>query len=216
MGLSYGGPASNMGAMQVAEREVVDRVEGFETRRLKWTRNEYYQMFELGLFHGRRVELLGGELYEMSPQKGPHAGLVAHVVETLRRAFRTGFVFREHSPLDLGLDSDPEPDVAVVRGSTRDYIKDHPGTAVLVVEVADSSLEHDRKRKSSLYAKAGIQEYWIVNIPERKLEVRRRAAPTPDTPFGHDYADGQILGPAATISTLEVPDVVFKVEEFLP
>ena len=205
-----------MGAMQVAERKAVDHAETFETRRLKWTKCEYYQIFESGLFHGRRVELLGGEVFEMSPQKGPHAGLVAHAVEILRQAFRKGFVFREHSPLSLGQDSDPEPDVAVVHGSTRDYIKDHPRTAVLVVEVADSSLEHDQKRKSSLHASAGIQEYWIVNIPGRKLEVRRRPAPTPDTPFGHDYADVQVLDPGATISTLEVPGVSFTVSEFLP
>ncbi len=173
-------------------------------------------MFEAGLFEGRRVELIGGEVTEMSPQNSVHAAIVTVVGEVLRRVFSRGFVIRELQPLLLGLDSDPEPDVAVVRGKPRDFVKRHPSSAVLIVEVADSSLEHDRKRKSSLYAQAGIPEYWIVNLPERKLEVFRRPGPSAGEPLGHAYASVQALGPDASVAAIEAPGAPLRVEELLP
>ena len=201
---------------QVAEGEAIDRADTLETRRLKWTRREYYQIFEMGLLQGRRVELIGGELFEMSPQNSPHSTSIVRVLRALNPAFASGYFLRPQLPLLLGSDSDPEPDVAVIKGEPDDYAAKHPSTAALVVEVADSSLEHDRKHKASLYARAGIPEYWIVNVSERKLEVRRRPAPTPGTPFGHDYTDVQSLGPEALISALEAPGVRIQVSGFFP
>src|SRR5262245_14333663 len=104
-------------------------------------------MGEAGVFQpGERVELIDGEILEMAPQKSRHAAAVTLVGDALRIAYGSGFHLRIQLPLALDPYSEPEPDVAVIVGSPRDYRDSHPTSAVLVVEVADTSLEHDRKR----------------------------------------------------------------------
>jgi len=88
----------------------------------------------------------------------------------LSRIFGDGWDVRGQMPLALGDDSEPEPDVAVVAGSPRDYRDAHPTTAALIVEVADASVAYDRKRKAPLYARAGIPEFWLLVLSEEKLE----------------------------------------------
>src|SRR4051812_33206342 len=135
-----------------------------------WSREEYEQLAASGMFPlERRMELIDGVIYDMAAQNSLHATGYRLVQEALRPAFPpgSGFEVRGQLPLDLGDDSAPEPDLAVVYGSIRDFRDHHPTTAVLVVEVADSSLLHDRKRKIPLYARAGIQEYWILNLVRR-------------------------------------------------
>ena len=108
-----------------------------QPRTVRWTRDEYYKMVETGLFNGRRVELIRGDIFEMTPQESLHATGVSLVDYALRPLFDEGFVIRIQLPLSLGRDSDPEPDVAVVTGTPRDYVEAHPMSADLVVEVAD-------------------------------------------------------------------------------
>ena len=96
--------------------------------------------------------------------------------DTLRAAFGPGWVVRAQGPLALDDESEPEPDVAVVPGSRRDYLHSHPALPVLAVEIAESSLSFDRRQKGSLYARAGLGDYWIVNLVDRVLEVYRKAA----------------------------------------
>jgi len=139
----------------------------------QWTRQEYYKMAEAGLFNGKHVELIAGQVIETSPMGSYHCTAVILTGDVLRRVFGQGcFVSIKH-PLDLGQTSDPEPDVAVIAGDVRDYKDAHPTTAVLIVEVADTSLAYDCTTKASLYAKAGIPDYWILNLMDRQLEVRR-------------------------------------------
>src|SRR5437879_6256308 len=107
----------------------------------RWTREQYYRLGELGMFYGRRVELIRGEIIEMSPIGWPHTLAKSLVVEALRAAFPTGYWINEQNPFVVP-GSEPEPDVAVIPGRMRDY-SDHPTTAVLIVEVADTSLDHD-------------------------------------------------------------------------
>jgi Uma2 family endonuclease len=152
----------------------------------RWTREEYYRMGDLGFFHGQRVELIEGEIMVLSPQNWPHTLTVARVGEALHRVLGTGFWVRMQFPLNLST-SDPEPDVSVAAGRIEDY-SDHPTTAVLIVEVSDSSLSYDRNRKASLYARAGIADYWIVNLVNHQLEVRRDPRSDPSQPYGHGYA----------------------------
>jgi len=123
-----------------------------------------------------RLELIGGRIVTMSPEGAIHAGAIDLCAEALRRVFTTGFTVRVQHPLAIDPDDEPEPDIAVVVGSPRDHLTDHPRQAVLVVEVADSSLEYDRRDKARLYARAGFADYWIVNLIDRRLEVHR--APT--------------------------------------
>ena len=139
-----------------------------QTRR--WTRDEYDRMIATGIFHPEeRLELLEGEIVHMTPQGSGHATAVRLVEDALRNLFNVGFDVRVQMPLALGTDSEPEPDVAVVVGPPRDYRDEHPRVAILVVEVADSTLSLDRERKAALYARAGIQEYWLLNLTDRCL-----------------------------------------------
>ncbi len=140
-----------------------------------WTREEYEQAVERGAFEGWRVELVDGVLCDMSPQSGPHAGAIDRIAEELRSHLGTGFRLRQQMPLSLTDDSVPEPDIALVARDPQGdfYSSGHPRTAFLVVEVADSSLPFDRNHKQRLYARAGIPEYWIVNLSSRRLEVYR-------------------------------------------
>ncbi len=176
---------------------------------IRWTREEYYRMAEAGLFDGRRVELVRGEVIEMTPQKSRHATGVTLVYTSLSAAFGDKYVARIQLPLILGLDSDPEPDAAVVPGNVRDFVDAHPSTATLVVEVADSSLDYDRTTKCALYAESGIPEYWIVNLVERQLEVYRK-------PEGGAYGERLVLGPSESVEPLSGSRVRVLVADLLP
>jgi Uma2 family endonuclease len=154
----------------------------------RWTRQEYDRLVERGLLPaGKRVELVEGVIYDMTPQNSLHATGYRKVQQALGTAFplASGFEIRGQLPLALSEDSEPEPDVAVVLGSIDDFLESHPTTALLVVEVADSSLLHDRKKKIPLYARSGIQEAWLLNLVRRVLEVYRdpRDGPTKPGPF---------------------------------
>jgi Uma2 family endonuclease len=156
-----------------------------------------------------RVELIQGEILTMSPQKSAHATGVQLAGDALRAAFGEGFVVRTQLPLAVGGESEPEPDVAVVAGSPRDFRDAHPTTAELIVEVAEASLELDRGVKKSLYAAAGIREYWILDLVERRLEVHRE-------PTGRAYGKSRALQPNDSISPLARPAARLRVAELLP
>ncbi len=140
-----------------------------EPQRIKWTQDEYYRMAELGFFEGKRVELIEGEIIEMAPMKSPHATSVSLVGEVLRESFGKKFYVRSQLPLSFSKINEPEPDVAVVKGKIRDFTDSHPKTAELVVEISDATLRYDRTGKMSLYAKNKIQDYWIVNVKDKRL-----------------------------------------------
>src|SRR5437773_1108697 len=126
-------------------------------RTRRWTRQEYDRLIEIGLLQeDDPIELIEGRLVVAEPQHDPHARAVELVSEVLRRAFGRGWRVRVQLPLALGPDSEPEPDVSVVRGTPRDAPSGHPTTAALVVEIADSSLRLDRGPKAQVYARAGI------------------------------------------------------------
>jgi Uma2 family endonuclease len=171
----------------------------------RWTPKEYFRAAETGVFDPEeRLELIEGEIFRMSPQDSPHATACDLAEDALREIFRRGYRVRTQKPLSLGDDSVPEPDLAVVRGSVRDYARAHPATAVLIVEVADSSLWYVRKRKAPLYARAGIPDYWILNLPERVLEVHRDPDPVSAqyrqiTRYGEDESVAPLAAPAAAI-----------------
>src|SRR2546425_3214062 len=141
-------------------------------RSRRWTRAEYDRLIGLGVLHeDERVELVGGDLVCKEPQAARHASAVLLVVEALRRSFGPGWQVRVQMPIAFGDDSEPEPDVAVVRGGPGDFFDDHPSEAALVVEVALSSLDFDRGPKASLYARGRVPDYWIVDVDGRRLEV---------------------------------------------
>lgn len=153
-----------------------------------WTREEYERLIDLGVFHeDERLELIEGEILEMAPQKARHAGTVYLLQAALQSALRPEYIVRVQLPLIMGDLSEPEPDLAVVRGGGRDFLETHPDTAGLLVEVSDTTLPFDRSRKLALYARHGIPEVWIVNLVDDRLEVFRR-------PEGGSYRDRLELG----------------------
>lgn len=184
--------------------------------RRKFTKAEYYRMAELGFFEGQRMELIDGEVILMSPQEADHSVSVELAVRELGRAFGKGYHVRDQKPLELGEPYEPEPDAAVVEGNPRDYAHAHPRTAVLIVEVARASVEYDRTVKGSLYAKADIKGFWLLNLQERRLEVFREPTPMPDQPYGYGYKSLRLYLPDETVSPLAKPDAAIKVADFLP
>ena len=182
----------------------------------RWRRVEYDRLVELGMFHGEHLELLDGLLVVREPQKSPHASTVAHIGRVLEAAFGPGWHARLHAPLALDDDSEPEPDVAIVPGVPLDYFTAHPSTAVLIVEVADSSLRLDRRFKTGLYARARLPEYWIANLVDRVLEVHREPRRARHTEFGATYRTAEVLRPPATVTPLAAPAARIAVADLLP
>jgi Uma2 family endonuclease len=161
----------------------------------------------MGVFEGRRAMLIDGVILEQGPMNPPHAITLELVEAALRTTFGTGWRIRSQSPLVLGQDLDPEPDFAVIAGSARGS-SGHPTTADLVVEAADSSLDFDTNDKRLIYARAGIREYWVVDINGRRLLVYR-------DPQAGDYANQQTLGPADAVAPLAAPSAVVRVADLL-
>ena len=133
------------------------------------SRVEYDQLVDLGMFVDEPLELLRGVLVTMSPQGIPHRDMVAWLGRRLTLALGEAFLVRQHSPFAATEDSEPEPDLVVIRDEDRK--REHPSIALLVVEVASSSLRRDRRIKTPIYAEAGVPEYWIVDIDGAAIEV---------------------------------------------
>jgi Uma2 family endonuclease len=151
-------------------------MEVLEPRTRRWTKDEYYRMAELGWFEGERVELVLGEIIVMTPQNFAHVVATLKACKALEGVFGQDAWVRTQMPLDLGAYSNPEPDVSVVSGRLEDY-SEHPKSALLVVEVSDTTLAYDRLKKARMHADAGILEYWIINLVDHRLEVHRDPVP---------------------------------------
>jgi Uma2 family endonuclease len=184
----------------------------------RWTREEFYQMLDLGWFQDQRVELIDGEVIDMPSQKNYHGAAITLTMDALRLAFGAGFWVRNQLSLDLSPRSVPDPDLAVVSGAPQGVTAatSNPTTALLVVEVSDSTLASDRNHKGSLYAAAGIADYWIVNLVQRQLEVYRDAVADSTQPFGYRYNSRTILDPVDTVSPLAAPQARIVVADLLP
>ena len=154
----------------------------------RWTRQEYERMTEAGvLTENDRVELIGGEILTVTPQKSRHATVVSLANETLRSGLAPNTYVRMQLPLAMGDDSEPEPGIAVVRGSIRDYLDAHPQSALLIVEVSESTLAFDRHVKGSLYARERIPEYWVINLVDSVVEIYRDPVQDSSAQFGWSY-----------------------------
>lgn len=182
----------------------------------RWTRLEYERAAELGLFGPEeRLELIEGEIVQKVTKRPPHAVCTDLVDAYLRAAFPTACV-RGQNPLAIDDVNEPEPDFAVVPGSARDYLAGHPVTAMLVVEVADTSLTYDRTTKAGLYARAGVAEYWILNLCDRLLEVHREPGPMTEQPLGFSYRLITRYCETDTVVPLAAPLAPMRVADLLP
>ena len=189
----------------------------YPIRTRRWTRKEYHRLIDAGILHeDEPIELVGGQMIVAEPKSSPHETALGLTADALRRAFGAGWVVREQGPIALDEESEPEPDVMVVPGQIRDYRDAHPERAALLVEVALSSLGFDRRHKGSLYARAGVADYWIVNLVDRTVEVYRQPAADVSAAFGWRYVDVATLSPGDTVSPLARPDITVAVRELLP
>lgn len=187
---------------------------GAAPKSARWTVDEYYRMYDAGLFQGKRVQLIRGEIIEMAPMGTPHSTAVRLIVDVLRELFGDGHVVDSQLPLRLGKFDEPEPDVAVVEGSIRDFASHHPTTAVLVIEVSDTSIRFDRKTKADLYAEYEIPEYWIVNLKDRVVEVHR--SPAVDRKGEWSYSDKFIVAETEKLAPIARPRSKVRVADILP
>jgi Uma2 family endonuclease len=182
----------------------------------RWNRAEYERLVDLGVFHGDPVELIGGQLVVAEPQGSYHATALGAADDALRAVLPPDWIVRAQMPLALDDESAPEPDVAVVRGTRADYRDRHPERPALILEIAESSLDYDRQHKGSLYARAGVQDYWIVNLIDRAVEVYRDPGADPSMPFGWRYRSVQRRGPPAAVAPLALPSTHIAVAHLLP
>ncbi len=185
-----------------------------EPKTIRWTRNEYYRMAEFGFFEGKRVELIKGEIIEMSPMKSAHATAISLAIEILGKFFGKSFVIRTQLPMSFGKSDEPEPDVTVVEGKVRDFSQAHPKTAALIIEVSETTLNFDRTKKASLYAENKIEDYWILNLKNRSLEVYRH--PIKDKKLGFIYTEILVVTENDTVSPLAKPAAKIKIADILP
>lgn len=156
---------------------------------------EYHRLDEFNE-NGRRTELIRGVVIEKMSKSPLHAGLAKRLYDSISAQLQSGFVVRQEAPITFA-DSEPEPDVSVVRGSEAELFRSHPHTAELVIEVAVSSVALDREN-ASLYAQAGVKEYWIVLGTDRQVEVYR-------LPERGRYLEQQMFGSNETIACSSVP-----------
>jgi Uma2 family endonuclease len=177
------------------------------SRRL-FTVDEYHRMFDAGVLgDDERVELLEGVIVVMPRQNPPHASAIQRLTKWLVRQLDDSLALMPQLPVTLGNRSEPVPDLAVVRAEdiTR---KTLPRTALLVIEVADTSLRKDRGFKAALYARFGIPEYWIVNVQDSTVEVLRE----PDAERGR-YRTLLTMAKSETLSPVSVPGVTISLSD---
>ena len=186
-------------------------------RTYRWTRRAYGRLIDQGLLdEDEPIELLDGRLVVKEPQNTPHATAIDLVARALQAAFGPGWLVRIQAPIAAGHWSEPEPDVYVVPGEPRDYLREHPSRPALVVEIAHSRLRLDRTRKAAIYARAGVEDYWIVNLVDRVLEIRRDPArlDIPGRRWG--YRSIATADPREGVTPLAAPGARIAVADLLP
>ena len=176
----------------------------------KWTLDDYHRMVASGVLDDRPVELLRGEIVEMSPEGEPHAYLITETTTYLIRTMGEWATVRQDLPITLpDHGSEPEPEIAVVRPLGRQYLHHHPYAQDIfwLIEFSDSNLAKDLEEKRQLYAQARIPEYWVVDLQQSRLIVFRN-------PGADDYLQTTNVT-AGVLTPLAFPDLRFSVQRLL-
>lgn len=194
--------------------ELVDQTletsESDATKR-RFTIEEYGRLVEVGILNAdERVELVEGEIFVMGAINVAHAAAVRRLIQLLMPTLSPGIILDAQNPIRLPGESLLQPDVVLLRPRPDLYADDHPGveSLLLVIEVSDTTLRYDRGTKATLYAAAGIREYWIVNLSGRQLEVYRE-------PSQQGYRNLTILPAEETVAMLALPDFTLSVGAIL-
>lgn len=179
--------------------------------RHRFSRHNFHAMVNSGILtEDDRVELIEGEIVQMSPINAAHAGHINRIVRLFSTRLGERAIVGAQNPIELGNDSEPQPDIALLNPRSDFYEQGHPSAAdvLLLVEVADSSLEYDRSVKAPLYARSGVRELWIVNLRDERIELYRDLA-------GKDYKTRQFVERGETFSALAFPEITFRAEDIL-
>jgi Uma2 family endonuclease len=179
--------------------------------------DEYHRLTQVGvLTEDDDVELLEGYVVHKMARNPPHDGAIDLTHHALSKLLPPGWMLRIQEAITLA-DSEPEPDLAVVRGTPRSFLQHHPTAADvgLVIEVADSSLDSDRTDKARIYARAGIPLYWIINLVDGQIEVCSHPSGQTTDP---DYGDREVLRPPAAVAfpLAQPPAAPVPAAELLP
>lgn len=183
-----------------------------ETGLHMWTVDDYHRMIASEILTTEtRVELLEGQIIEMSPQQLNHAATTQRTWKYLNRMLADKADIRVQLPVTLRPNSEPEPDIAVVRIDPREYISGHPtpDDIFLLIEVADSTLNTDRNQKSRTYAKAKIAEYWVLDVNSQQVYVFRK-------PGENGYTEEVILDINAKLSLIAFPEIEVEIKQLFP
>lgn len=174
----------------------------------KWSVEDYHQLIETGVLQNKPVELLAGDIVTMSPEEPLHSSTSYSVVRYLRRLLEEVAVVREAHPITL-VDSEPEPDIAIVRSLYTNYLSRHPyaGDVYWLIEVAYRSLDNDLNEKKSVYASNNIPEYWIIDLKHRQLLTFSNL---------HEgrYRERQVFT-SGSVNLVSFPDIAVDIEQLL-
>jgi Uma2 family endonuclease len=184
---------------------------GTAQQRRLFTADEYYRLADVGILrHGERVELLDGDIIEMTPIGIRHAACVDRLLALLQPRMAGRAILRVQNPIRLDSHSEPQPDLSILKARTDFYASGHPtpGDVLLVIEVADSSLQFDREIKVPLYARSGIPEVWLVDLEEARVDIF--AQPADD---GYRRSHAAVRGERVTCAAL--PGFSLSVDEIL-
>jgi Uma2 family endonuclease len=177
-----------------------------------WTVQDYYRMSEMGILDpNERTELISGQITLMVAKGTPHVITLQLLASELLGQIGTIALIRTQDPIHLDDSSEPEPDLVIVRGGILDYVDRHPQPTDihLLVEVADFTLSYDCQVKDKVYAKAGIPEYWVIDIKNRQVHIFHN-------PQATGYASHLILAESQTVSLLAFPAVIMPIGSILP
>jgi len=182
----------------------------------RWTIADYRELGQLDVFRDIRTYLLDGEIYVVPNPNPPHDLAMAVTEDWLREVFKVGHHVRTQKGFDVGTRNDPGPDIAVVPGTARDYAGRTPSAAVLIVEVSETSLSKDITAKAEKYATAGVPDYWVIDLLNRRIVVLRDPVTLPEGLGATAYRTHLTFGPTDTVSPLAAPHASAAVADLLP
>lgn len=180
-------------------------------RRWPLTVDDYHRLTEIGVFSpDEGVELIEGDVFLLSPIRSRHAACVRRLDDRLRERLGRRAIVSVQCPVRIGMHSEPEPDLALLRTRADYYADGHPGPldVLLLIEVMETTSDHDRGVKLALYARSGVAEVWLVDLPGERIEVHRR-------PLGDIYSETRILPRGQVLAPEAFPDVKLGVDALL-
>jgi Uma2 family endonuclease len=183
----------------------------------RFTLDEYHRLIKLGfLTEENRVELIQGELIQMTAKGTPHTVCSSILCRLLDRILGDQVVIRGQDPITISNHSEPEPDIVLARGKDEDYLSHHPypEDILLVVEISDSTLIYDQTTKLKLYAESGISHYWVVNLNARQLECYHQPYKDAQGEFG--YLSKQVFLPEQSVKVPDFEDCLLDLSRIFP